>query len=347
MGAKLKPGWLYFLGEEDYVSGARSPYVKIGKTDHDKPVSARIKEHATGNPRRVVEVAPAVRTQFIDPLETHMHHRFSLNRVHGEWFSLTAAELRQAESEARRVNGEMSALAGKAKRVRSAAKKVSNGIVKKATAAAKRLHAAFVVALTQRSLLDLQQSMVETELRRLNGSRDGIAGIAVQIMTSPGPKFDMAAFEAARPAMVRRFTKTKTAFSTSFKMTDKPSAAKTHTTLNENVKAARGKLSAVTSVTGGEKGRSPASGRLHAEWLRLHAETAALDWEVNRFQVEIKSLCGTSEGIDGVCSWKRENKTSSSFDTAAFKKAHPKIWQSFTVPGVPQVRFTVLDHTPY
>ena len=62
MAAKLKPGWLYFLGEEDYTTGIHSPYVKIGKTDYDKPVSERIREHETGNPRRVLEVAPSIRT---------------------------------------------------------------------------------------------------------------------------------------------------------------------------------------------------------------------------------------------------------------------------------------------
>ena len=39
MALKNKEGWLYFLGEIDFKTGERYQYVKIGKTDYDRPVS--------------------------------------------------------------------------------------------------------------------------------------------------------------------------------------------------------------------------------------------------------------------------------------------------------------------
>ena len=347
MGAALKPGWLYFLGEEDYNTGIRSPYVKIGKTDYDKPVSKRITEHETANPRRVLEVAPSIRTEFIDPLETHMHHKFSLHRVHGEWFNFTPAKLRAAVAEARRVNAEMSALVGKAKRVNTAAKKVSNGSMKKATAAAKKAHTAYVAAEKQCSLLRLEQWSTALELRRLTGTSEGIAEIADQIMPSPYISLDKNALEAKRGALYRRFVVQKTSFSGRFSITDKPTAAMAHPTENAKVKAKAAKLPVVTVVSGTAKFRSSSAKKWHAEWLRLHSEMAALSWESNRREIEIRSLCGDAEGIEGVCTWKRENKTTPTFDGTAFKTAHPLIWSSFTKPSKPSVRFTVNPMRPY
>lgn len=347
MGAALKPGWLYFLGEEDYNTGIRGPYVKIGKTDYDKPVSKRITEHETANPRRVLEVAPSIRTEFIDPLETHMHHKFSLHRVHGEWFNFTPAKLRAAVAEARRVNAEMSALVGKAKRVNTAAKKVSNGSMKKATAAAKKAHTAYVAAEKQCSLLRLEQWSTALELRRLTGTSEGIAEIADQIMPSPYISLDKNALEAKRGALYRRFVVQKTSFSGRFSITDKPTAAMAHPTENAKVKAKAAKLPVVTVVSGTTKFRSYSAKKWHAEWLRLHSEIAALSWECNRREIEIKSLCGDAEGIEGVCTWKRENKTTSAFDGTAFKKTHPRIWSSFTKTSKPSVRFKVNPMRPY
>ena len=347
MGAALKPGWLYFLGEEDYTTGIRSSYVKIGKTDYDKPVSKRITEHETANPRRVLEVAPSIRTEFIDPLETHMHHRFSLNRVHGEWFSFTPAKLRAAVAEAKRVNAEMSALFGKAKRVNTVAKKVSNGSMKKATAAAKKAHTAYVVAEKHRSLLALEQRAVTIELRRLAGTSEGIAEIADQIMPSPSVTLDKNSLEAKRGALYRRFVVQETSFSGRFSITGKPTPAKVHPTENAKVKAKEAKLPTVTVVKGAMKSRSASAKKWHAEWLRLHSEMAALSWERNRREIEIKSLCGDAEGIEGVCTWKRENKTKSTFDGTAFKTMHPRIWSSFTKTSKPSVRFKVNPMRPY
>ena len=347
MGAVLKPGWLYFLGEEDYNTGIRSPYVKIGKTDYDKPVSKRITEHETANPRRVLEVAPSIRTEFIDPLETHMHHRFSLHRVHGEWFSFTPAKLRAAVAEAMRVNAEMSALVGKAKRVNAVAKKVSNGSMKKATTVAKGAHTAYVAAEQQRSLLGLEQQSAALELRRLTGTSEGIAEIADQIMPSPSMSLDKNALEAKRGALYRRFVVQKTSFGGRFSITGKPTAAMAHPTENAKVKAKAAKLPAVTVVNGAIKSRSSSAKKWHAEWLRLHSEMAALSWEIKRREIEIKSLCGDAEGIEGVCTWKRENKTALTFDGTAFKNAHPRIWSSFTKTGKSSVRFKVNPMRPY
>ena len=107
------------------------------------------------------------------------------------------------------------------------------------------------------------------------------------------------------------------------------------------------KLPLVTVVNGPMKPRTSSAKKWHTEWLRLHSEMAALSWEINRREIEIKSLCGDAEGIEGVCTWKRENKTTPTFNRTAFKRAHPRIWSLFTKISKPSVRFKVNPMRPY
>ncbi len=44
MSLTLKAGWLYFLREEVFQTGVCGPFVKIGKTDGERPVSYEIKK---------------------------------------------------------------------------------------------------------------------------------------------------------------------------------------------------------------------------------------------------------------------------------------------------------------
>ncbi len=53
MSQFLKPGKLYFLGEKDLLTGEHTKYIKIGLVYGEKDVSARTKEHQTGNPREI------------------------------------------------------------------------------------------------------------------------------------------------------------------------------------------------------------------------------------------------------------------------------------------------------
>ena len=75
-----KEGWLYFLGEKDFKTEETFSYVKIGKTNNDRPVSKRKNDHQTGNPRHIVEVSESIRTNFINALETYMHNRFATKK---------------------------------------------------------------------------------------------------------------------------------------------------------------------------------------------------------------------------------------------------------------------------
>ena len=73
MAVTVKEGFLYFLRDRDYRTGTISPYVKIGLTNADRPVSNRVDEHQTGNPRQVFS-AHEFQVNAVDTAETHLHH---------------------------------------------------------------------------------------------------------------------------------------------------------------------------------------------------------------------------------------------------------------------------------
>ncbi len=347
MGIKVKPGWLYFLGEENFETGKGSEYVKIGKTDGDRPVAARMSDHQTGNPRRIIEVAPPIRTEFIDALETHLHHRFAEVRVHGEWFNLTPSQLRLAVSEANRVNAEMSAIKTKAKRAATHRDKVSDGVMKRAGVKAKRLYSEYIANEKVRIVHKLEQAAIEWELRRLAANSAGIDGIATQSMPAPSILFDAKRLESERSALFNRFTLNKEKVKGSFSIEGKPKPATFASELHMVVKGKKERFGGVTTISSDVKRRSASAKKWHAEWLRLHSELADLNWNSERLEVELKSLCGVAEGIEGVCNWKRERSTAAAFDRKAFKKAHPRIYESYTKTGNPSVRFKIEDKRPY
>lgn len=120
-----KPGEIYFIHEKDVITGARSPYTKIGlvgdkvSQDESEEIEAmhadtgeesvntfqslrtsrdRIKEHQTGNSGILLfdENVPVVRSGAISATEKAIHERFAHLRIRGEWFMLSDQDLKAA-----------------------------------------------------------------------------------------------------------------------------------------------------------------------------------------------------------------------------------------------------------
>jgi hypothetical protein len=59
------------------------------------------------------------------------------------------------------------------------------------------------------------------------------------------------------------------------------------------------------------------------------------DWETNLAGAQLKNLCGNSEGIEGICTWKRVEQIDEKFDRKAFSESHPELVEKFTVTSEP------------
>ena len=83
MAVVLKPGWLYFLRDRDFRTGQVSPYVKIGLTNFDRPVEARVYDHQTGNPREVYSMND-MQVSAVSTTENYLHHVWELQSFRAE-----------------------------------------------------------------------------------------------------------------------------------------------------------------------------------------------------------------------------------------------------------------------
>lgn len=347
MALTNKKGWLYFLGEIDFKSGQEFSYVKIGKTDYDRPVSDRSNDHQTGNPRLIIEVADSIRTNFIDTLETYMHHRFATKRVHGEWFLFDEDELSEAVNEAIRVNELLDSVLAEAQSVKEMNKSLSNG---KAIAASKSVMADYEQYLsheTSRTLHKLNQDIVTAKLRKMTSSNSHLDGVSVLSLVPRKDKFDEVGFENKHPGVLAKFMKAEEKISRSYTIANKPSAAKSHKVVNSELKEIKSKHEEITVVSDSIVARDSSIESLHNEWLGLHEMEAESKIMAEIYSLRLQHACGENEGIEGVCKWKRNMQTKESLDTDALMTAEPSIYEKFLVPQTDIAKYVVTKYRSY
>jgi hypothetical protein len=85
--------------------------------------------------------------------------------------------------------------------------------------------------------------------------------------------------------------------------------------------------------------RPPSGSAVHGELLEKNEAKYRLEIECARLANELKVSIGTSEGLDGVASWRTH--TTSKFEEGSFRRAHPDLHAAFTHP-VQQRAFRLL-----
>ena len=83
-----------------------SPFCKVGLVAKNRTTEQRIKEHQTGNPRKIVEQA-VIKTNAVNSLETYLHDRLSPHRVAGEWFELDEQQFESVVDEANLIAAQL------------------------------------------------------------------------------------------------------------------------------------------------------------------------------------------------------------------------------------------------
>ena len=347
MALKNKEGWLYFLGEIDFKTGERYQYVKIGKTDYDRPVSDRSNDHQTGNPRLIVEFADSIRTNFIDDLETYMHHRFATKRVHGEWFLLDDKDLADAVKEANRVNDLLNDVLSEAQGVKVLLLTESNGSTVEPDSTVAGHYKSYVTHQKNRVLHKLQQDIIELEMRKLTLATGGLDGVATQIMVAGGNSFDKKSFEAANPEICAQYQKTESSMSKTFAISGKPSASNSYKELNQDLKKATKELAEVTAVSDSLVNRDASVETLHQRWLELYEKEAEEGIMAEYYSLKIQHACADNSEINGVCKWKREVQEKTSLDSTSLKENEPELYAKYMVSKPDKSRFTVTKYRSY
>lgn len=86
---------------------------------------------------------------------------------------------------------------------------------------------------------------------------------------------------------------------------------------------------------------------LHNFFLNVNSALAFAEWEQEVATVQLKVLCGTAEGISGICTWKRSHTTSETFDLQALKSQYPELVDQFTRESESTTAYTLETKSAY
>jgi hypothetical protein len=85
---------------------------------------------------------------------------------------------------------------------------------------------------------------------------------------------------------------------------------------------------------------------LHQLHLQLLRFTAQAKWDQEIAEANLKALCGESDGIGELLTWRRKQTTSSKLDEPALKSQHREIYDLFA-QEVPNPKFEVVPMRSY
>ena len=326
MAMNLTPGELYFISERDHLTGKLSGYYKIGlvKSSRRGDSQDRLAEHQTGNPR-LLQVEHQVDSPAINALETAMHHRYALKRVSGEWFRLTPKELDRAVTVARALASDQASHLRSMSKAIALSGELSTEQVGRATAKDRalfeRAHQAKAVLSRVNQLQKLIKEFFSEALDAGQPVGDFI-GATYRESTS----LDKSALREAHPDVYETFAGARPSTSKQFRIAK--AGDDLVVVVPKPVQALGRRIERLLDHPSTKRAYLE---ELHAAYLTLLEHSSHGEWEEMIVQSQIQERCGTKAGIDGVCSWKRVPSSTTTFDEAGFRRAHPKLASRYTV----------------
>lgn len=316
-------GEVYFTRERDFISGAVSPYVKIGITKDDRESSARRDEQQTDNPRELV-LHETVKVDLVFTVEKALHWHFAEKRVTGEWFLLSDEQLDEAVKKCRALGEEYKEYVSPFKAAARLSKMESSGGPISASPEAEMWWRRHQVASYLVSMCDKASDGYKDALKDLVAEGGDVASVA-DYQKKTSPVFDEVGFKEKYPELWTQY----------LQPTD-PSGKMSIT------KIAEVELQSVSEVvatvpTIDEFKESIERFRRHefsldelgAAYVRFLSLTEYLRVRELHAKYHLMSLCGSSSGITGVCKWKRTAKPPK-LNRKALESGAPNEYYEFT-----------------
>jgi len=344
----LKPGWIYFLREEDYLDFSVGRYVKIGLTE--RTVAIRIAEHQTGNPRREFEATPSNYIELMHYGETYLHHYFAAERIGGEWFDFDdpflASDVRPVIDN---LETEMAAVAGSFRRWKELNNVPSNGTVRTATPTEAGWGVDFTAAYEQLTVAKAIFDTHKNNLKNLLGNNKAIDTIMHIQQRTKNPTFNQTVFEGIlTAAQLLQCNSPTTSWSRSLNMLNK---GRDLATLDPTVKLAFDASEiglnspSATNMAGATLPLTQAIQDENSAMLNAMRDVKVHEWECLKAQAKLVEALDDSLEIDGILKWKREQTTASKFDRKLAKSLFETEFNaSFRPPTTPYTYSTEFDY---
>jgi hypothetical protein len=327
----LTPGQLYFINEEDIITGKRSSYYKIGivRGAADRDSKDRLLEHQTGNPRKLC-IVETIDTPAVEAIETNLHYLFARNRVMGEWMSFTEIELQSAIEKAQELSAEILGnidLYESAERLKN---RVSSGFKITPTEEAEDW---FAVIQDFKEVISACEDVNAQYFGYLHSAITqgvNVAGKAKIQKRSAPKKFNEVLFIEKFPELYKLYSTPTYPVRGSFRLAAvKDWNPDLSTISDEQVMLLTDFKEKLDSAD-----HSLETGfALHGMHLGVLEIQKYAEWQTDVAKVNLRVLTGESDGIEGICTWKREKKEIRALDKDALQAEFPDEYAACIVEG--------------
>lgn len=345
MAINLTGGELYIVGEVDPKTGADNSFVKIGivRENENRSTDQRIKEHQTGNPRRL-SVRSIVKTAMVERVETALHDQFAPLRISGEWFHMDATQVEEVVSVAKAMAKDASKKNPLVQQADALRKVLSDGNILTADKESMKLYRSCVEADAALKLCSAAAAATKAALAEAHSSKVDVSDFLRVVKKEGTVSIDQEALEAQHPKIWARFLVTKERISQRFTLA---SAGKDAIDVAAVAPDLFARASEISRQAARAAAKRTALEKLHRSFLELVALQSPIEWRRDLAEEELRARCGTSAGIEGICKWQRTMTESTSFDTVGFRKAHPDLADRFEVRKPGSTAFIVAKDRNY
>ena len=327
----LTPGQLYFINEQDVQTGTRSSYYKIGivRDAAGRDSKNRLLEHQTGNPRKLC-IVEALPMPAVEAIETNLHYLFARNRVMGEWMHFSDSELQNAIKKAKELAAEMEENIEDYKFAEILKNTKSNGSKLAATEEAEEWYGTIqdlkeVLEACDYALAQYDDYLYEAIERGID-----VSGRAKVQTRAGAKKFDEALFASIYPELYKKYSTSIFPVRGSFRVKPAKDWNPDLSAINQEqvellVEFKDQLLNADHSMDTGFA--------LHEKHLGVLEIKKYVEWKIDIANVKLRVMTGDAEGIEGICTWKREEKEVVTFDRTKLQAEHPEEYNACVVQG--------------
>ena len=325
------PGQLYFINEQDVKTGERSNYYKIGivRESAERDSKDRLLEHQTGNPRKLV-IVETLNMPAVEEVETSLHYLFARNWAMGEWMHFTDDELKKAISKAKELAAAMQENIQDFKRAEELSNVESNGVILPATPGAEELYQSYLnykeVAKSCGEAIDEYKSYLYQAIEK----GEDVGGKANFQNRLGAKKFDEKLFSSKYPDLYKKFSTSTYPIKGSFRPKLNKDWVPDISTIDQEQ---------VELIVGLKDGISKADHLLETGFLLHDKHLGVLEireyaeLESNIANTKLRVMTGEAEGIEGICTWKREPKETIVFDKQKIQSDYPDEYNACVVQG--------------
>ena len=327
----LTPGQLYFINEQDVKTGTRSNYYKIGivRDADGRDSKSRLLEHQTGNPRKLC-IVEALSMPAVEAVETNLHYLFARNRVMGEWMHFTDSELQSAIKKAKDLAAEMLANIEDYTTADVLKKTISNGSKLPATEEAEEW---YVQIQDHKEVLEACDAVLEQYddylIQAIEKGID-VSGRASVQTRAGARRFDEKMFAIKYPNLFKKFSTSTKSIKGSFRVKpDKEWIPDLGVIDEEQVEL----VASFGDLLANADHSLEAGFALHEKHLGVLEIRKYAEWKIDIANVKLRVLTGVYEGIDEICTWKREEKETITLDKTALQSQYPDAFNDCIVQG--------------